>query len=254
MEDKNNILKEHIQLLKANLNDTENKQQKTVSTLSNKNLVTNAQEMEPNLNLNITLEPAKETYANAANKKMNKASVANLDIIKKQTTNQTPTNSALKDQMENKLKNIINLECDITHENLDSDKFQVVTSKRRKFQPKFETGTAEITNSTEDSFQSNINEKKLWIFISRVKDTVSEEAVQNYIKDKTQCKDNEISIKCLKSKTKYSKNCFLVGIKPGLSEVVYNSNFWPAGVAYSRFNFRKGQHFLDHPTRQPMLT
>lgn len=45
----------------------------------------------------ITLKPAKESYANSANKKMNNTSVANLDIIKKQITNQTPTHSLLKD-------------------------------------------------------------------------------------------------------------------------------------------------------------
>lgn len=48
----------------------------------------------------------------------------------------------------------------------------------------FKTGTAEIINTTENSFQSNVYEKNLWIFISRVKDTVTEETVQNTLKTK----------------------------------------------------------------------
>lgn len=61
MDDKNNILKEHIQLLKLN---SMIQKQKTATTHLNKNFEKNSSDKGPNLNL--TLE---ETYANTANKK-----------------------------------------------------------------------------------------------------------------------------------------------------------------------------------------
>jgi hypothetical protein len=34
-------------------------------------------------------------------------------------------------------------------------------------------------------------------------------------------------------------------IQPAYKEAVYDKNFWPRGIRYSRFDFRKGEHFLD---------
>jgi len=37
----------------------------------------------------------------------------------------------------------------------------------------------------------------------------------------------------------------MVGLKTELKNLAYDENFWPAGVAFSRFNFTLGRRFLD---------
>ena len=39
---------------------------------------------------------------------------------------------------------------------------------------------------------------------------------------------------------------FMVGVNPSLLDTVYDVNFWPEEVHFSRFNFRMGQRFLDN--------
>lgn len=45
----------------------------------------------------------------------------------------------------------------------------------------------------------------------------------------------------------------MVGVPPEFKEAIYAEQFWPAGVAYERFNFGRGKNFLDqqhNPTTQ----
>lgn len=46
--------------------------------------------------------------------------------------------------------------------------------ERVRFLNKKLTGTAKVENNGEDSFMSITNEKKLWIFLNKVKDSVTE--------------------------------------------------------------------------------
>lgn len=65
---------------------------------------------------------------------------------------------------------------------------------------------------------------------------------------KTKADPIDISVKLLKTfYQKEDNNCFLIGVDPTFQEMVYQQNFWPQGVAFQRFNFKKGQHFLDNP-------
>lgn len=109
-------------------------------------------------------------------------------------------------------------------------------------------GTNETTeNEFEGRPTTSIKEKKLWLFISRVKDAVSLENVMAYIKKKTNLEEEKISVKRLNTWYKVENNkCFLIGVDPSVKDSVYSASFWPKGVAYERFNFVKGQRFLDN--------
>ncbi|CAH2004952.1 unnamed protein product [Acanthoscelides obtectus] len=37
----------------------------------------------------------------------------------------------------------------------------------------------------------------------------------------------------------------MVGVNPELKDKIYNTAFWPKGVAFGRFNFGLGRNFLD---------
>lgn len=39
----------------------------------------------------------------------------------------------------------------------------------------------------------------------------------------------------------------MIGVEPQLLQQVYDPNFWPRKVIFSRFDFRLGKRFLDQP-------
>lgn len=89
-------------------------------------------------------------------------------------------------------------------------------------------------------------DKKLWMFISRAAEQVTADAVRNYVAKKGETDTDGISVKLLETKTRIENNrCFLVGVPLHLKEMIYEDNFWPGGICFERFNFRRGQHFLQ---------
>lgn len=137
--------------------------------------------------------------------------------------------------------------------NSDSDGFMVVKRKKRPKQTA-QVGTADLTQSSTSSQQTNFQarvskaqeDKKIWLFISRAKEGVTEDSVRRYIADRSGSDVDAVSVKILQTRSKMTdNNCFLVGVKQALKEDIYKADFWPKGIHYQRFNFRIGQHFLD---------
>lgn len=124
--------------------------------------------------------------------------------------------------------------------------------QRRKNQHKH-TGKAEVNGSIgvgnfEASNYKPPEQKKIWLFISKTKSTVTEEIVQTYIASKGKVNKEDVKVKLLQTKVTRKNNCFLIGVPFSLKEAVYSDDFWPQGVQYERFNFRIGKHFLDGPS------
>ena len=130
-----------------------------------------------------------------------------------------------------------------------NEDFHEVRRKRRK--PQFgtaETICGDLSAKEFEGRQIETNNKKIWLFVSRAKSHVTEENVINFITRKTKADKTSVSVKLLNTwhKTE-NNNCFLVGVDPRLKDTVYDVNFWPRGVAFDRFNFNRGQRFLDKP-------
>lgn len=87
-------------------------------------------------------------------------------------------------------------------------------------------------------------QKKLWIYIYRVNKTCTEDKVHTYIKQKTGLADNEIWTKEIPVKGN-GLNRFVVTAPLDKKELLYSSDFWPAGVGIKRFNFEKHREFLQ---------
>jgi hypothetical protein len=69
--------------------------------------------------------------------------------------------------------------------------------------------------------------------------------VKQYISSKLKSNSSECNVKELQTFYQKSDNkCFLISVQPAFKKV-YDKNFWPRGIRYSRFDFRKGEHFLD---------
>nr|XP_023019147.1 uncharacterized protein LOC111507981 [Leptinotarsa decemlineata] len=115
--------------------------------------------------------------------------------------------------------------------------------KKRRLQ----IGQAQISEEDENNGFAGreLQEKKIWLFISRVKDHVTEEMIVSYLKNKTNG-DSQIYIKEIKAHRKAKDNrCFKIGLNFNMKEDAYNNNFWPRGVAVCRFDFRKEEKYLD---------
>ncbi|CAH1107492.1 unnamed protein product [Psylliodes chrysocephalus] len=126
---------------------------------------------------------------------------------------------------------------------------EVKSNRRQKRANKIGTNQSQDDNNQNafEGAKSADNNRKLWVFISRVKNQVTEDQIKNYISNKAKNDQSEISVKALKTYYQNKNNkCFLVGTDLSLKNVIYEQNFWPAGVAFERFNFKKGQHFLDN--------
>lgn len=104
-------------------------------------------------------------------------------------------------------------------------------------------GTAEINANKDVDFVAR--EKlsgKIWLFISCARKHVSE--VRNYPANGLE--NAEVSVKLLQTREVSKDNrCFPVGVDPKHKDTIYNTSFWPTGIATSRFSFIRGSHFLS---------
>ena len=118
------------------------------------------------------------------------------------------------------------------------ENFQIVEKKKRK-RNKISVGE----NMDESDFVGA--KRKIWLFLSRVRDDVTEETVRNYISKQLKEEGPTVDVKQVSPyhKTKCN-NCFIIGVPLQHKSTVYGEKFWPNGICFSRFDFHRGQHFL----------
>ncbi|CAH1100942.1 unnamed protein product [Psylliodes chrysocephalus] len=107
-----------------------------------------------------------------------------------------------------------------------------------------------ISDGDADGFEGiESKKKKIWLFISRVKKKVTTDKIVNYISKIANTDTKDIFVKTLDTQTQQisSSNSYMVGVDPSIYSTVNNTCFWPKGVSFERFDFRKGRRFLDNP-------
>ena len=93
------------------------------------------------------------------------------------------------------------------------------------------------------------SDKKIWLFLSKIKATVTENIIKHYITSQTGANANEVEVKfCEVKKPNDQHKSFMIGVKPDLRELVYGEKFWPAGITFQRFDFALGRNFLAKNT------
>lgn len=159
--------------------------------------------------------------------------------------------SRLNENMEDNRTGITENFLPTTNMNIKGDnEWKSPRRTRRRNKGKLGEGrTTEEDRETGLAGRTNSKDKKIWLHISRVRDHVTEKIVVDYLVKKTQLKPDDFIVSNLKIKKETPNNkCFLVGVKPDLKDTVYDPLFWPEGIAHARFDFRRGQHFLDQNT------
>ncbi|KAJ3664857.1 hypothetical protein Zmor_000397 [Zophobas morio] len=126
------------------------------------------------------------------------------------------------------------------------NKFEEVRPRRSR-KRNYKVGACESSPSETSSFIGTQRNKKIWLFIAGAREHVTETIVKQYINGKLQ-DSSQTEVKELKTfHKKIDNKCFFVGVEYLHKEAVYNPSFWPMGIRFSRFDFRKGEHFLDNP-------
>lgn len=257
-----NIIKNKITLLEDRYTKLQDLLETNIATIVKNAVTTEIMHMrqevnnlkESNIDLIKLMEGMTHTHSNnmpsyrdAATKKIhNLMSKSNTKLLEETTVISTNTGVAQKE-----INISVNEEKDTPANNRNQEPQWTIQTRRRK---KPQVGSAEIIegegNEFEGSEQKNEQKKnkKIWLFISNAKNKVTKEVVLQYISKKANTDVKNIYVKAIEPIKKIeNNNCFMIGIDPSLQEMVYNSKFWPSGIVYDRFDFKKGRRFLDDP-------
>lgn len=123
----------------------------------------------------------------------------------------------------------------------NNDGFKVTTYKRRR-QMKY-LGTAEVNEENKTNGFTG-EEKKIWLYIYRVKRTTEEQHIFNYITDKEVFQKNSITVKELPSEESQLTRFVVTAPFDKIYEM-YDTNFWPGNVGVKRFILSKHREFLN---------
>lgn len=233
------LLNEKISNLEKSTSITKDKKTQNMNKNPQSSQVKNMNDKTDNTNKNKN-EPV--TTKQTINDKVSPRKQSNLKILQSKQTNV--------------INHLININNDTSPEpakgnvSLDEEEpFQSITSRRKRNREPKVHGEAEITKEDEvNGFMGKEPaEKKIWLFVGRVKDHVTEKIIQNFLKRKTNAETTtNIHVEEIDTykQTKDNK-CFKVGLNYNLLETAYTSTFWPRGVTVERFNFRKEERYLN---------
>lgn len=125
-------------------------------------------------------------------------------------------------------------------EMVDGDGFQEV--RYRKTRPRSEAAKVNLKYGTGEQAQGFCGaERRIWIYVGRVKPQVTADDIINYLKLK--CPGEDFTCEQLQSKGPNSS--FKVGANFSMKETMMNDAFWPVGVIFRRFGFSGGSKFKE---------
>ncbi|KAG5880158.1 hypothetical protein JTB14_036916 [Gonioctena quinquepunctata] len=95
---------------------------------------------------------------------------------------------------------------------------------------------------------------KAWLYIYRVKPQITTAKITNYIKEKLSMEEtgDEVIVKELTSYNTSNK-CFMIGAPFDHKNDLYQQNFWPSGVGYRQFDFRRYSQYRSEQEQEKKL-
>ncbi|KAJ3657792.1 hypothetical protein Zmor_009572 [Zophobas morio] len=127
----------------------------------------------------------------------------------------------------------------------EEESFQKIHHKKKKPR-KYQYEVGEETSDENSFIGTSRKERKIWLFTSGAKEHVTTDIVSDYVSKKINEDKTDVHVKeIIPYHKKQDNKCFLIGVQPKHLEAVYSKKFWPQGIRYSRFNFKKGEHFLE---------
>lgn len=88
-------------------------------------------------------------------------------------------------------------------------------------------------------------ERKVWLYINRIKRHVDANMIRSYIKGKSNFTNEKVEVTEIPSEQNGLKR-FVVRAPISRKDEMYDTNFWPKGVGIKRFSFHKHREFLNN--------
>lgn len=228
MEDKNTILKENNGLLLDKIKYLQEK--KTAVKTDGRNI-----NSQPVVQKTSADQPGHSSvsYSTALKTQMSES------VHNTQTNKYTvaQTNTVEPPKLSNHETNVTITSQDQT-QSTDENGFQ---TQRRKKSLKKRFGTGTVTNEQENGFVGE--ERRVWLYINRVKRHVTSEMILKFIKEKQDFGDENVQVKEIPNHPNSLKR-FVVTAPLTRKDELYEPEFWPARVGIKRFDFGKHREFL----------
>ena len=110
--------------------------------------------------------------------------------------------------------------------------------KQRRYRKRLGRGD---TTENESAFAGE--ERRLWLYINRVKRSAEADTIFNFIKKKVGFENDDILVKEIPSNPEYLKRFVVIG-PLGKRNQLYDPTFWPKNIGIKRFNFERHKNFL----------
>lgn len=235
MEKNNLLLNENNKLMEEKIQNYKNGPDK------NKNIITKNTNKEQQLitNEKINLEAQKPTTSKETPKPVTPKQRAQISLKGHKTTTQKHFTKDLENAQKEKMDSLIYINTPLEpktdiYENNGNNEWKVVQNRgRNKYNKKY------IGESEENNENFKGAEPKVWLYLYRVLKEVTEDNIKQFIKKKTNPEsDNEIIVRQISSESTQF-NRFMVATEFKYKDMLYDPKFWPKGVGYKRFDFKR---------------
>lgn len=260
-EDKNRLLEENIKLLKENKkmleeklslylinNSKQTKLQPTQSSAGFTNLISYSDKVQQTKNVstkilegnsNQTLNNYREN-SKAERVKRQETSLRNNNMKLKIGKEHNTPYQDLQRLQEETMADIINLEVE---NEIKQPNRETLTLNKQSNQEEWKTqrrnkrGFKKTLGQNEEDKGFVGIKPKVWMYIYRIQNSVTEEIIMNYLKEKLNLNaGEELIVRDLQTKGK--NKCFMVAADFKYRDDFYSPDFWPKGVGYKRYDFK----------------
>lgn len=249
-EEKNQLLFENIKLLKENKklleekldsflhSDKESRNQGNYQAIS-KTAPMKYSEIAQQKKLSTNDKYSKQTKQNESVCKQRNASREVLNQNAEPIVANKSSYQELERVQRNKMTDIINLDNDGDNRiEIENDDYKVVKHRGHRRTIIRRVGTNPITEKDKDEGFAGA-ERRVWLYINRVKPHVTEDIIKKYIGRKPTFKDLKVEVREVKyADAKGDLKSFMVKAPLEKKDELYQPDFWPEGVGIKRFNFK----------------
>lgn len=243
MTDKENDSAVEIKYLKQLIEEITDKN--NILKQNNGLLVEKCTRLEQDVNTNLTKNNNKHRYREALLSTTTTDDMASQQS--KQTVLQPPTQSRLRS---NSVQSTMSERSrQISHNNRVQEEevlgnFQDYHGQKKRFKNPKRLGTGkDIDNSDTKEFVGG--DRRVWLYIYRVKQEASETIIEKYLKNKPGFENLNFIVKELPTEQNNKLKAFVVVGPMEKKDELYNAEFWPKNVGISRFDFAKHKDFVS---------
>ncbi|KAG5867076.1 hypothetical protein JTB14_034986 [Gonioctena quinquepunctata] len=232
IKDKNMVLRMNNELLLERMKRLEN-EKAAASDRNNLKMTYKGVAMRP---------PRREHNIEKSQEKgveMRSSQQTNTQISAQQTTSTTSSEAPIPEQHGGRNEHselVMGSEYDLADEKEDG--FKTIQRKRRKAK-RLGTGAVEANQ------EFGGEERKVWLYINRVKRSATAEMVKKYMEKKSGFEKENIEVRELPTNENRLK-AFVVTAPLSRKDELYDRSFWPNYVGINRFDFNRHKDFLQN--------